>query len=98
MRRSLSVGPRGLLPFAFLALALAAAVLRAADALPAVAKPNVNAPVTLTDGGSTWTMDNGIVKAAINKGNCHMTAVTYHGINTMGPGGDGHNRLPARGR
>jgi rhamnogalacturonan endolyase len=87
MRRSLSVGPRGLLPFAFLALALAAAVLRAADALPAVAKPNVNAPVTLTDGGSTWTMDNGIVKVAINKGNCHVTAVTYHGINTMGPGG-----------
>ena len=29
----------------------------------------VNAPVTLTDNGDTWTMDNGIVKATIVKKN-----------------------------
>jgi len=32
-------------------------------------------------------MDNGIVKATINKGNSHMTSLVYHGINIMGPGG-----------
>ena len=40
----------------------------AADNLPAVAKANVRAPVTVTDSGAAWTMDNGIVRATIDKG------------------------------
>jgi rhamnogalacturonan endolyase len=64
-----------------------AVALGAADTLPKVAKSNVNAPVTVTDNGGTWTLDNGIVKATINKNNSNMPALVYHGINTMGPGG-----------
>src|SRR5271170_3417215 len=43
--------------------------------------------VTVTDNGRTWTLDNGIVKATINKGNGDMSSLVYHGINTMGGGG-----------
>jgi len=73
---------------AFIFGALALPALHAADAaLPAVAKPAVSAPVTLTDNGNTWTLDNGIVQATINKGNSRLTALVYKGINTMGGGG-----------
>ena len=85
MKRPLSVGPCGLLLPAFISLALAAAVLRAADGPPVVAKPNGNAPVTLTDNGATWTMDNGIVKATVNKKNGSLLSVIYHGIETLRP-------------
>ena len=84
-------GPRGLFVSTTLALAVllsvGAAALQAADSLPKVAKPNVNIPVTVTDNGGTWTLDNGIVKATINKNNSNMPSLIYHGINTMGPGG-----------
>jgi len=63
------------------------APLRAADAGPVVAKSDVNAPVTLVDNGQSWTMDNGIVKATISKFDGNMTALVFHGINTMGGGG-----------
>ena len=68
-------------------LSSGAAALGAADALPKVAKTNVGVPVTVTDNGGTWTLDNGIVKATINKNNSNMPSLIYHGINTMGPGG-----------
>ena len=54
---------------------------------PAVDQPANNAPVTITDNGDTWTMDNGIVKATINKRNSHMTSLIFHGVKIMGPGG-----------
>ena len=56
--------------------------------LPPVAKTDVGVPVTIADNGQSWTMDNGIVKATINKRNGNMTALLYHGINTMGGGGN----------
>ncbi|MGO8701901.1 MAG: polysaccharide lyase family protein [Limisphaerales bacterium] len=65
----------------------ARSVLLAADGHPSVAKPTMSARVTVTDNGPTWTLDNGIVKAAINKSNSHMTSLVYRGINAMGPGG-----------
>ena len=52
----------------------------AAHVLPKVAKVTVNDPVTLTDNGDSWTLDNGIVKATILKSNGNMTTVYYHGI------------------
>ena len=79
------VGPRGLLVSAFVALALAVPVARAADNLPPVAKPNVNTPVTITDGGANWVMDNGIIKATIVKKNGSLLQVVYHGIETLRP-------------
>ncbi len=59
----------------------------AADMLPAITKPQVNAAVTLTDQGQAWVLDNGIVKATINSRNGNMTSLVYKGINTMGGGG-----------
>jgi len=70
--------------FALLGLLGAASALRAADALPAVAKPKVNTPVTVTDGGTTWTLDNGIVKATILKANGNMQTILYHGVSIVG--------------
>jgi rhamnogalacturonan endolyase len=87
MKISFSAGPRGLLASVFVSMTLAMPVLRADDGLPVVAKPPVSAPVTVTDSGGAWTLDNGIVRATISKGNGRMTALVYHGINTMGGGG-----------
>jgi rhamnogalacturonan endolyase len=58
-----------------------------ASGLPLVATPNVDSPVTLRDEGANWTLDNGIVRAVIDKRSSHMRALVYHGINAMGPGG-----------
>jgi rhamnogalacturonan endolyase len=60
-------------------------VLRAADSLPVVAKPNVNAPVTVVDNGETWTMDNGIVNISVSKKNGNLLSVIYHYIETLRP-------------
>ncbi len=63
---------------------LAAPFIRAADAAPTAGKPAVAAPVTVTDDGRTWTLDNGIVKAVINKRNGDMDSLFFKGIDTMG--------------
>ena len=55
--------------------------------MPKVAKTNVSIPVTVTDTGSVWILDNGIVRATIDKNTSNMPALIYHGMNTMGPGG-----------
>src|SRR5476651_1369650 len=52
-----------------------------------VAKPKGGTPVTVTESGGNWIMDNGIVKATINKENGRMSALVFHGINTMHGGG-----------
>ncbi len=72
---------------AIIALVLAVPALRSADAVPVVTRPSVDAPVTVTDNGRTWTLDNGIVRATINKGSGNMSSLIYHGINTMHGGG-----------
>jgi rhamnogalacturonan endolyase len=84
MKTDLSVVARGLLASAFIAMALAAPSLRAAGAAPVVAKPAANAPVTITDNGTTWTMDNGIVKITVLKNNGNMQTILYHGVSIVG--------------
>ncbi len=69
------------------ALVATASSLRAADSAPDVDKTTSNAPVTVTDNGRSWTLDNGIVKATVEKGSGRMSALLYRGINTMGGGG-----------
>ena len=58
--------------------ALSLFMLETCDAAPIVAKPNANAPVKITDNGATWTLDNGIVKAIIDKGGV-IPSLVYHG-------------------
>src|SRR5664279_5240229 len=55
----------------------------AQTAAPKVEKVTVNAPVTLTDAGDSWTMDNGIVKMTILKRNGNMSSLLYHGIELL---------------
>src|ERR1035441_10147657 len=58
--------PLWLTAVALVALAALPSLLRAQSA------PAASAPVTVTDNGSSWTLDNGIVKATINKNNGRM--------------------------
>jgi rhamnogalacturonan endolyase len=84
MKTLLCVGPRGLVAFVVLAFVVAAPMLRAAE-LPPVAKPAVNTPVTVTDDGTTWTLDNGLVKATIRKATSVIQSLVYHGVSVVGP-------------
>src|SRR5665213_3711034 len=52
-------------------------------ALPQVQKVTVNAPVTLTDNGDSWTLDNGIVKMTVLKRNGNLSSLVYHGIEVL---------------
>ena len=84
MKASRSVRLGGL----FAALVLATPFLPSlAQAAPAIAQPQVSAPVTVKDNGATWVLDNGIVQATITKRDGRMQALQFHGINTMGGGG-----------
>jgi rhamnogalacturonan endolyase len=75
----------------FLSTSLALAVVltygivaqQAASVQPKVAKVTVNAPVTLTDNGDSWTMDNGIVKMTIPKRNGNLSSLVYHGVEVL---------------
>ena len=72
---------------ALLFVVLAVSAPRIATAAAVVARPKASPPVTVSDDGDAWTMDNGIVKAAIDKRSSNMTSLIYRGIETMGPGG-----------
>jgi len=58
--------------------------LASAHAAPVIAQPATNSPVTVTDSGRSWTLDNGIVKAVIDKRNGAMDSLIYRGLDTMG--------------
>ncbi len=68
-----------------LTLATSASAVAASELV--VSKPRGDAAVTVVDNGRTWTLDNGIVKATISKGNGNLLALVYRGVNTMGAGG-----------
>jgi rhamnogalacturonan endolyase len=50
--------------------------------------------VTVTDNGRSWTLNNGIVKATINKDSGSMTSLIYRGIKTMRSGGGYWEQTP----
>jgi len=84
MKISFPNGPRGFLASIFIVLSLSAPILRAADGPPVVAKPKADAAVTVTDNGRTWTLDNGLVKAVVNKRNGSLESLFYNRFDTMG--------------
>jgi rhamnogalacturonan endolyase len=73
-----------LIAFAFLAISSVSMPVVTAQT-PQVAKPDVHAPVTLTDNGDSWTMDNGIVKMTVLKrnGTIAIGSLIYHGISII---------------
>ncbi|MFT3991803.1 MAG: polysaccharide lyase family protein [Luteolibacter sp.] len=44
-------------------------------------------PVTLQETATSWLMDNGIVKATIDKKSSNLTSLIYRKLELMGPGG-----------
>jgi rhamnogalacturonan endolyase len=76
-------------------VSLAVPVLRAADGVPVVAKPDVNAPVTVTDNGDTWTLDNGIVKAMVLKRSGKLNSLIYKGNETLTRNSEGWEQYPS---
>jgi rhamnogalacturonan endolyase len=62
---------------AFTALIVSAPPLRAAQAAAAA-----NAPVTVVDNGTTWTLDNGIVKVTVGKNSGFLGSLVYRGFDT----------------
>ncbi len=57
------------------------------EGAPVVGENAISAPVIVTENERFWTLDNGIVRAAIDEKNGNMPSLYYHGINVMGPGG-----------
>ncbi len=70
-------GPSWLFAFALVALVLHAPLLFAAEGGAAA-----DSAVTLTDDGTSWTLDNGIVKATISKNNGFLSSLVYKGFDT----------------
>src|SRR5262245_61607704 len=58
-------------------------------AAPAIANATATDPVTVTDNGNTFTLENGIVKPTISKRNGLMPSLVYRGIELMGNDGGG---------
>ena len=86
MKNTRSCIASGLFKSAFALLVFLSTGLRA-DAAPAVAQVGGGHAVTVTDNGRSWILDNGIIKATINKGNGGMPAMSFHGVNVTGGGG-----------
>lgn len=67
---------------AALLVSLVTAPLLYASGMKHSAEDRTNAPVTLTDDGASWTMDNGIVRVTIQKNSGLMTSLIYRGYDT----------------
>ena len=68
---------------AFVAMSVVFASAATAQTAPKVAKVTVNPPVTLTDNGDSWTLDNGIVKMTVLKRNGNLSSLVYHGVEVL---------------
>ncbi len=72
------------LPILIPAALLMASPLFAADGPPKIANAGPGTPVTITQDARFFTLDNGIVKAVINKRNGDLENLYYKNIDTMG--------------
>jgi rhamnogalacturonan endolyase len=68
--------------FCALAIALTGAAAQS-SVTPQVEKVTVKSPVTLTDNGDSWTLDNGIVKATVPKRDGNLSSLSYRGIEIL---------------
>ena len=78
--------------FRFAPLSLLALVLPTAPSCAAQTAPK--APVTVTDNGRSWTLDNGIVKATITKDSGSMPSLIYRGVQIMAASGGTWEHTP----
>jgi rhamnogalacturonan endolyase len=80
---------------ALLFIGMTMLVLRAAAAVPVVATSEINAPVTVADNGTAWTLDNGIVRATILKRSGKLTSLVYKNFETLGRNSEGWEQYPS---
>jgi rhamnogalacturonan endolyase len=67
-------------------LAMAVVSGRVMGAEPVVGKDAGDMPVTVVDNGTSWTLDNGIVRVTVSKGSGNFRSLVYKGTETMGAG------------
>ncbi len=86
MNKILPTGVRGLLALALISTGLTAPAVRAADAAAdiVVAKPDPKYGVTVTDEGTTYLLNNGIVAARVNKRTGDLIQLVYKGVDRAG--------------
>jgi rhamnogalacturonan endolyase len=60
----------------------------------AQATPSAASPVTVTDNGKSWTLDNGIVKATVNKDSGSMPSLIYKGNQILAASGGTWEHTP----
>ncbi len=93
-----SIAPAGLRRLIAVILAagtLAVPALRAADDTPpVVATTNSNTPVTVTDDGTSWTLDNGLVKITVAKNSGRLSSLVYRGRETLSRSSEGWEQYP----
>jgi rhamnogalacturonan endolyase len=94
MRIHLLSSPHRILAAALLTVTLALPLPRAIAQTAKVAKAASDAPVTLTDNGNSWTLNNGIVKATIVKRNAKLVSLVYKGFETQGERSEGWEQSP----
>jgi rhamnogalacturonan endolyase len=66
-----------------LSLLVSVGVAQRGNATPQIEKTTVHAPVTLTDNGESWTLDNGIVKITLAKRDANLSSIVYHGVEIL---------------
>jgi rhamnogalacturonan endolyase len=76
------------------AFSVALVSLYATQPIAFAASPPPSPAVTLTDNGSSWTLDNGIVKATITKNNAFMPSLIYHGMEMLAASGGTWEHTP----
>jgi rhamnogalacturonan endolyase len=54
-----------------------------ASSPPRVAKSSIHVPVTLTDNGDSWILDNGIVRITLAKRDANLSSIVYHGVEIL---------------
>ena len=69
--------------------------LCSATVAPTIAVPAVDVPVTVSDNGDTWTLDNGIIKATVLKHSGKLTSLVYLGQETLTRNSESWEQLPA---
>ncbi len=92
MKAFRSTRPLWLTAFACLLLVASASPLQAAHVAPTISGRDSN--VTVVDNGTSWTLDNGIVKVTIRKDSGSMASLLYHGVETMGGNGGYWEQTP----
>ncbi len=91
-----SVRPVWLVVVATVALTVSVPLYCVAQAAPSVSNRNANgaAAVTVADNGYSWTLNNGIVKATINKNSGSMPSLVYRGMEVLAASGGTWEHTP----